>query len=990
VAFSPVAVPALFALTTVAFYWEIVLPGWILADYDIWTYFYPLRSYAAQALQAGRFPLWNPDTFLGAPFFANPQTSLLYPGTLVFFVLPLGYAYSDSVIVHVFLAAVLAYAFFRGSFGVGRAAAVVGGLAFAFGGFITAQAGHINQLSASAWLPGIALATDRAVAQRSLRWTAAAATGLAVQLLAGHAQETYMTLWAIALLLLWRMVVARPSDDQGPKSNVQRPTDVQGPMSNVQTVRGPSLGFGPGTLDRLRNALLHVMLPPAVGVVVVGLGFGIAAVQLVPTAELVAHSIRGGGMPYLEATAFSLPPPLLFRALLPGYWYNPFSEYVGYVGGVALGFALVGLLWGRWSPMLYAATIGCVGLFLAIGSANPLYRPLLELVPGLDLFRVPARWLFLYTFGAAGLAALGVDAVLSRGRVSSFGFRVSSSRPNAELETRNSKLPTAFWRWAILIPIGLALASALQAFPPAVPGRVVALWLAAVGGSLLLALLALRRPGAPVAIAIIALTLGELRLAALDFPSQHPVPEEALSGQRTVPAYLKKRPEGRLLSAARTEYELADNDKIVARYPDLDPSASFAFKSALKLDEVMSPNVPLRYGLSTADGYDGGVLPLRRYIDLMSLLVPPEEIRADGVLRTRLIAVPEELLLRLLRVRAIVAGRVSDVELDGVRFDIGTARTLRAGQSLRVDLPRPVGVEAIELLSSTQGVGGPSGEGRMTLLRADGTRDEVPLRPGETIFPEARPGPRNLLQPTAGLSRAGRSDSAVRVPVSAGSAPVTAIEWSWAGSTPWTLRAATLLTHDGSAEELVLQPALRRTLFPDLKIYERSLEPAVYRLAPRWEVADDRRALAFLRTADSVGLDDAVVLASDPPLPLGLSPQSSAISPQSTPSVFLRRPQPVPERLVFERAQGEGAGILLVDDAWFPGWRAEVDGRESPVLRGDLHFKAVYVPPGGRTVVLTYEPESVRSGAIVSALSVGISFLLLALSFHRQRRHRAV
>jgi len=112
------------AAATLAFYWEIVLPYRILADYDVWAYFYPLRSYAADAIRAGRFPLWNPDTFLGAPFFANPQTALVYPGTLLFYALPVAYAFSLSVIFHAFFAAVGMYLFLGRSVEIPRLPAV--------------------------------------------------------------------------------------------------------------------------------------------------------------------------------------------------------------------------------------------------------------------------------------------------------------------------------------------------------------------------------------------------------------------------------------------------------------------------------------------------------------------------------------------------------------------------------------------------------------------------------------------------------------------------------------------------------------------------------------------------------------------------------------------------------------------------------------------------------------------------------------------------
>ena len=49
-----------------------------------------------------------------------------------------------------------------------------------------------------------------------------------------------------------------------------------------------------------------------------------------------------GGMSYRQAVSFSLNPLILPQALLPGYWQNPFSEYVGYVGVVGLLLAILG------------------------------------------------------------------------------------------------------------------------------------------------------------------------------------------------------------------------------------------------------------------------------------------------------------------------------------------------------------------------------------------------------------------------------------------------------------------------------------------------------------------------------------------------------------------------------------------------------------------------------------------------------------------------
>jgi hypothetical protein len=73
-----------------------------------------------------------------------------------------------------------------------------------------------------------------------------------------------------------------------------------------------------------------------------------------------------------------------------------------------------------------------------------------------------------------------------------------------------------------------------------------------------------------------------------------------------------------------------------------------------------------------------------------------------------------------------------------------------------------------------------------------------------------------------------------------------------------------------------------------------------------------------------------------------------------------------PDRLVLS-ADLVAPGLLVIADTYYPGWRAWVDGEETPIYPANLLFRAVHLAAGTHTVVLRYQPLSFRLGMAVSA-----------------------
>jgi hypothetical protein len=64
-------------------------------------------------------------------------------------------------------------------------------------------------------------------------------------------------------------------------------------------------------------------------------------------------------------------------------------------------------------------------------------------------------------------------------------------------------------------------------------------------------------------------------------------------------------------------------------------------------------------------------------------------------------------------------------------------------------------------------------------------------------------------------------------------------------------------------------------------------------------------------------------------------------------------------------------GVLVVSQAWFPGWTATVDGRAAPVVRVDGLVQGVPVGPGRHRVELSYRAPGLAVGAAASAATLG-------------------
>ena len=140
------------------------------------------------------------------------------------------------------------------------------------------------------------------------------------------------------------------------------------------------------------------------------------------------------------------------------------------------------------------------------------------------------------------------------------------------------------------------------------------------------------------------------------------------------------------------------------------------------------------------------------------------------------------------------------------------------------------------------------------------------------------------------------------------------------------------------------------------------------------------------------GMEEAVALLRSP----GFYPRREAVveGDVGTPEVLgtavgptpgaVRTVRYAPREVVLE-TDAPARSLLVTSEAWYPGWRAEIDGRDQPLVLTNAAFRGIVVPSGHHTVVMRFRPAILWRSAMVSAVALA---LLIAVSLRHNGRNR--
>ncbi len=352
---------------------------------DLLHFAYPYHQYwADEYLHKGKFMEWNQYLDSGLPILAEAQVGILYPPAIILYLLfPDPLAFNLLIISSVLLLGLGMY-WFALEVGLLPLSAFYASVLFSFSGYMVARIRHVPILTSLVFLPFALVVTERLIKTYRMRYTLYLAILVALSFFAGHLTTTYAAVFIVVVNFFLRLFL----DFKERKKESLKPI----------------LFFLGGLF----------------------LGLCLAAIQILPSLELIGYSTRSATqfteaispvyklsylLMFLNPTIFGDPSSGTWNIGQGSYWEN-----IGYVGISALFLALVALVfyWKRKQRLIILfGGMTVIALLLVLGQNTPIFHLLWEGFPGFGFLRIPGRFLFAVVMFLSLLAAFGLQALFS-------------------------------------------------------------------------------------------------------------------------------------------------------------------------------------------------------------------------------------------------------------------------------------------------------------------------------------------------------------------------------------------------------------------------------------------------------------------------------------------------------------------------------------------------------------------------------------------------
>jgi hypothetical protein len=336
----------------------------------------PWRIFNQQTVLSRDIPFWNPYSSGGMPFMANGLSQVLYPPNILLLLLTsVESTFTLFLFIHLVFTGWGMYFLLR-RINLGSVASLVGSLTWMLSGYLVVWLPWPPNIATIAWLPWAVLTVDWLLRSGDIRSIGVLGICVGMTILGGHLQYAYYILLVLGFLVLARLLTSRKS-------------------ITYRLIRFSQFALG---------VLLGIMLSSL-------LLFSMFELSMNDTrGEISINVLKSGAIPIEHLYTLFLPD--IFGDANNYLAYGSYPEFTGYIGLTGILLCLLSLLhpnFFRRGGLILFLLLGGVSLHLAYGGwLNNLFG----FIPGYTQFRGLQRFLSLWSFGAAGMVAYGIETIL--------------------------------------------------------------------------------------------------------------------------------------------------------------------------------------------------------------------------------------------------------------------------------------------------------------------------------------------------------------------------------------------------------------------------------------------------------------------------------------------------------------------------------------------------------------------------------------------------
>jgi len=928
---SRFVIPGIIALVFCGLFWPVIVFGDVMIGGDALYYSYPLRSHAWQIIKQGSLPLWTHSLFGGYPLFSMSQLALAYPLTWGYAFLPGHWAEQVYLSAPFLLCPAFTYLYVR-KLGRSRPASLLAALSFAYGGFFIPG---VNGLvtNGAMWLPLVLLGVERA----RTNWISSfllITAAYALSILNGLGQ-VFLYLAIIAVVYSAFISFLRSSA-----------------QSNEDT------------WTRYRPVLVTIS-----GILIAA---GLTAFQTLETLQAVRLSVRQE-LTYQTFTEGSF---TLFTALksfiAPRFEVVDAMSYVPMLTALlALVAVLAHLLKAKRAVLdpriFFWAGTAIVGAVLMLGANTPLYQLVFRL-PLVNLFRVPARHSLEWTFALSVLSAYGWDTARQllwstnqRSELRRFAFSIGAAILTTAISIYwfrlNHNATNENWETSYLI-VKVAFTFTL----------LISLW------HYFKLRPSTRRTWLGYALIVLACAVeASILFTHLWYPNR-----KSIAGGFAPPSqatrFIQQLPAGRV-------------------YTD-GPHVSGLFDSF---------NMVVPFGLQNVAGYEPAML--LRFSQALGNVGPDTSQIRSGMSSDGTLLEDRSHVLDILNTKYVTSfwdlgDQVDQAgEYEGIKL-LPTAAPLKLRPRESFSLNQTITGDTLVVVSALSfATGIKQGEpvAKIRMHATDGSVSERVMQAGidTAEWAHERPDIRKTISHTLATAfdqapgdernsfPAYRYVTRIQLPEKLALTKIEVINVSSVPLSLWKISMFDSVRQLSTPVSLVSTDRWRTIYNKDRVIVlenNRALPPAW--LVSRVELVRPEEALRLIRGQEITPFIPKTTALVEMPV----SNLSKVDQPQ--PSQPVRLAETRPNQFLAE-TDAEAPSLLVVSQAYYPGWIATVDQKEVPIYQTDYLLQGIEVPEGKHTVHLRYTAPAARRGLLLTGISALLLLVIGSILFYgRVRAHR--